>query len=545
MTLSKGEPDHHTAPFDRLRARHASAYAGPVNLLPRPTSVTAEAGAFVLDQDLRIAAPPAWAAIARRLLGPGTGLELLPADDGSLAVVEAELPPESYRLEVRADKITISAADDRAVNWAIQTLRQLLPASVLRPAPSGAELVIDCVTIEDRPRFGWRGVMLDVGRHFRPLPDLYRFVDLLALHKYNTFHLHLTEDQGWRFESKKYPKLQERASWRAETRRHLDDHGDGTPHGGFYTQDQLRSLVRYAEQRGITIVPEIEFPGHVLALLAAYPELGNHPETGYQPSTTFGVFPEVLSLTDDALAVVFDLYTELLEIFPSRYVHVGGDECPRTEWIGNPAAEALAAERGLPSAEHLQRWFTEQLRDWLAERGRQLVGWDEINDEGLLDGAVTMAWRDASYGVTAARGGGQVIMAPTSHTYFDYYPSDGDTEQYGIGGLVTTERVHSLEPTDGIPAELHDRILGTQCQVWTEYMPTMQRVEYMLYPRACAHAEVAWSDPADRSREEFSERLAGHLERLDALGVNYRPESGPLPWQQGGTGRLRRPDAHR
>ncbi|WP_152362101.1 beta-N-acetylhexosaminidase [Microlunatus speluncae] len=516
-----------------------------MNLLPRPTSVTAGSGTFVFDHDLRIAAPPAWAAIARRLLTPGTGLDLLPADDGAFVISEADLPPEAYRLEVTPDKITISAADDRGVNWAIQTLRQLLPPAVLRPAPSTDDQAIDCVTIEDRPRFGWRGVMLDVGRHFMPLGDLFRFVDLLALHKYNTFQLHLTEDQGWRFESKKYPKLQRLGSWRTETKRHLDDHGDGTPHGGFYTQDQLRSLVRYAEQRGITIVPELEFPGHVLSLLTAYPELGNHPESGYQTATTFGIFPEVLNMTDDALTVVFDLYTELLEIFPSRYVHVGGDECPRTEWIGNPATERLAAERGLAGPEQLQRWFTERLRDWLAERGRQLVGWDEINDEGLLEGAVTMAWRNSSYGVAAAQGGGEVIMAPTSHTYFDYYPSDDHDEQYGIGGLVTTDRVYSLEPTDGIPAELHDRILGTQCQVWTEYMPTTRRVDYMLYPRACAHAEVAWSDPADRDWAEFSTRLAQHLIRLDAQGVNYRPEQGPHPWQQGGTGPLRRPDAHK
>lgn len=516
-----------------------------MNLLPRPSSVVPQAGAFVLDQDLRVAGPAPWAAIVRRLLGPGTGLDLLPAADGRLIIAEADLPPEAYRLEVTPDGITITAADDRGVNWAVQTLRQLLPPSVYRPAPSEPSFSVECVTIEDRPRFGWRGVMLDVGRHFMPLGDLFRFVDLLAMHKYNTFHLHLTEDQGWRFESKKYPRLQQIGSWRTETERHLDSEGDGTPHGGYYTQDQLRSLVRYAEQRGITIVPEIEFPGHVLSVLAAYPELGNHPETGYATATTFGVFPEVLNMSDDALAVVFDLYTELLDVFPSRYVHVGGDECPRTEWIDNPAAQRLAADRGLPGPEHLQRWFTERLRDWLAERGRQLVGWDEINDEGLLTGAVTMAWRSAEHGVEAALGGGDVVMAPTSHTYFDYYPSAEDTEQYAIGGLVTTEQAYRLEPTEGIPADLHDRILGTQCQIWTEYMPTTRRVEYMLYPRACAHAEVAWSDPADRSWAEFSGRLTGHLERLDALGVNYRPESGPLPWQQGGTGRLRRPDAHR
>ena len=208
---------------------------------------------------------------------------------------------------------------------------------------------MDCVRIIDEPRFGWRGVHLDVCRHFMPLADLFRFVDLAALHKYNVFHLHLTDDQGWRFASDRYPKLQERASWRSETQRHLQDFADGTPHGGFYTHDQLRSLVRYAADRGITVMPELEFPGHVLALLAAYPELGNHPETGYQPATTFGVFPEVLNLSDEAMTVVFDLYEELLEVFDSPYVHVGGDECPREEWIASPAARALAERRGLPA----------------------------------------------------------------------------------------------------------------------------------------------------------------------------------------------------
>ncbi len=517
-----------------------------MNLLPQPLSVTPHAGTFTLPPDLAIDASPAHAAIVRRLLAPGTGLALPAAAGGAVTVTsDATLPAEGYRLVVDSSGIAIAAADDRGVNWATQTLRQLLPPSALRPAPTGAPLEIGYVTIEDQPRFAWRGVMLDVGRHFMPLPDLFHFLDLAALHKYNIFHLHLSEDQGWRFESVKYPRLQEVASWRTETRKHLDEHGDGTPHGGFYTQDQLRALVSYAAQLGITVVPEIEFPGHVLGVLAAYPELGNHPETGYATATSFGIFNEVLNMSDDAMTVVLDLYTELLDVFPSPYVHVGGDECPRVEWLDNPAAQALAERRGLPGPDHLQRWFTEQLRDWLAERGRQLVGWDEINDEGPLEGAVTMAWRDASYGVTAAEAGLDVVMSPSPHTYFDYYPGSEPTEQYAIGGLITTETAYGFEPLDGIPAAQHDRILGTQCQLWTEYMPNLRRVEYMMYPRGCAHSEVAWSNPEGRSWAEFSGRLDAHLARLDALGVNYRPESGPHPWQQGGTGTLRRPDAHR
>ena len=513
-----------------------------MHLLPRPRAVQERPGAFTLTADLAIAGDPAWAAVVRRLLTPGTGLDLPPRADGALVVRHDEtLPTEGYRLDVSPERITIAAAGTTGVNWATQTLRQLLGESVYRQAPTGAPLTAACVHIDDAPRFGWRGVMLDVGRHFRPLHDLYRFVDLLAAHKYNVFHLHLTDDQGWRFASATHPRLQELASWRTETRRHLQDFGDGTPHGGCYTHDQLRSLVRYAADRGVTVMPELEFPGHVRAVLNAYPELGNDPARRLATATTFGIFPEVLNLSEMTMEFVLDLYTELLDVFPSPYVHVGGDECPREEWLASAEARRLAGERGLPGPEHLQRWFTRSLRDWLAARGRKLVGWDEICDEGPLDGAVAMVWRDARHGQTAAAAGMDVVLAPLSHTYFDHYPSDDDAEAYAIGGLTTTEQAYSLDPLAGIdPAHL-DRVLGTQCQLWTEYMPSTRRVDYMMFPRACAHSEVAWSDPTGRTWDEFRPRLEGHLRRLAAMGVDYRPETGPLPWQEGGTGALRRP----
>lgn len=509
-------------------------------LLPQPRVVRPGPGQFVVPDNLRVTAPPSWAAIARRLLSPGTGLELPESADGALTITsDQQLGPEAYRLAVTPGGVDLRAADNQGVNWGLQTLRQLLPSSVLQPAPIHQTLALPSVEIEDQPRFSWRGVMLDVGRHFMPLAGLFRFVDLLAMHKYNVFHLHLSEDQGWRFESRRHPRLNELSSWRSETRRPHDDHGDGTPHGGFYTQDQLRSLVTYAAQRGVTIVPELEFPGHVRGVLAAYPELGNDPARRDQTATTFGVFSEVLNMSDEAMSFVFDLYEELLDVFPSRYVHVGGDECPRSEWLQSPAAKQLAADRGLSGPDQLQHWFTAQLRDWLAERGRSLVGWDEIGDQGPLRGAVAMAWRDASYGVTAAAGM-QVVMAPQSHTYFNFYPSDDAHEPHAIGGLITTEQAYAFDPLAGVPASDHDSVLGTQCQVWTEYLPSASQVDYMLFPRACAHSEVAWSPPEGRSWSEFRPRLAAHLARLDALGVNYRPESGPRPWQQGGTGYFRR-----
>ncbi len=514
-----------------------------MQLLPKPWTVVLPAEPpFVLDADLAISGDPLAAAVIRRLLSPGTGWSLPDSPSGRIAIVDApDLPPEAYRLETTADRIMIMAGDLAGVNWAGQTLRQMLPDSVLRRAPDGRPLTVPAATITDRPRFAWRGIHLDVARHFMPLAELMHIVDLLALHKFNRLQLHLNDDQGWRFECRSHPRLHEIGSWRSETRRPGDDQGDGTPHGGFYRQDQLRSLVAYANQRGVMIVPEIDLPGHALAMLAAYPELGNNPDAGYTTATTFGVFDAVLNVSDQTMAVVFDVYTELLECFDSPYVHVGGDECPRTEWRASAEAGQRAHERGLGGPDQLQRWFTEQLRSWLAERGRTMVGWDEICDDGPMPGAVVMVWREAGFGAAAAEAGHDVIMAPASHLYLDYYPGPGADEPYAIGGLVTTELVFGFDPLAGVPGPAQDRVIGVQGQVWTEYLPTSRRVEYALFPRACALSEVAWSDDHDRDWAEFQPRLAGHLSRLDALGVNYRPESGPLPWQRGGTGVLRRP----
>jgi len=510
-------------------------------LLPQPTSGRYGTGSFTFDEDDAISGSRELAKMVRQLLAPGTGLELASDSAGRIQLdLDETLPIEGYRLVVDPDRILITAADRAGVCWAVQTLRQLLTPAALLSGSRVRPLTLPVVSIEDRPRFGWRGMHLDTGRHFVPLSDLFRFVDLLALHKFNVFHLHLTDDQGWRFESKRYPLLQEIASWRRETRRPAEELGDGTPHGGFYRQDQLRALVGHAESRGITIVPELEFPGHVRALLAAYPEFGNDPETHHEPATTFGVFDEVLNLEDRAMTMVFDLYEELLDVFPSRYVHIGGDECPTAEWLASPRAAELASERGLSGPGHLQRWFTEQLRAWLAARGRIAVGWDEITEEGPVPGAVAMAWRGADHGVRAAEHGMDVVMAPTRRTYLDYYPSERDDEPYRIGGLVEPHTVYAFEPLEAVPEEFAGHILGIQGQLWTEYLPTPRDVDYAAFPRACALAEVAWSDPAGRSWSEFQPRLAAHLERLDVLGVNYRPQAGPRPWQAGGTGRLGR-----
>ncbi|WP_198671426.1 beta-N-acetylhexosaminidase [Desertihabitans aurantiacus] len=506
-------------------------------IIPKPRSLTPAAGTHRLDATTTVDGPAELVAPLRRLLGPGTGLALERSEAATLRVVhEPALPAEHHVVEITPEQVTLTCADPAAAVWATQTLRQLLPPEALSAGATRTEWELPCLRVEDGPRFGWRGVMIDVVRHFMPLRDLYALVEQLSLHKYNVLHLHLTDDQGWRFECRSHPRLHTVGGTRPESMVGPDGPTDGTPHGGWYTQDQLRSLVAFAAERGITVVPEIEFAGHVEAALTAYPELAVPGHAVDRVRSAPGISDYVISTDDASLAFVLDVFTEVLEVFPSTFVHVGGDEAPRTQWLASPESAALAEQRGLPDAGHLQRWFTEQLRDWLAERGRRLVGWDEICDEGPLPGAVAMAWRGPEKGVAAARAGLDVVMAPVTATYFDYYPSELPEERRCIFGLTTTEQAYAFDPLADLDADSAARVLGTQCQLWTEYVPDLRRAEYLLWPRACAHAEVAWSDPAGRSFEEFGQRLAAHVARLDALGINHRPEAGPLPHQQGGTG---------
>jgi len=512
-----------------------------LGLLPQPTQVQRHSGRLRLPDRAPVAADDQVLDLLNRLVTPGTGVRFVPADGHDRALVRAEVdseqPAGGYLLDIDESRIHLVASDDDGFRHAVLTLLQLLPAAAHAPAPLDAlDRSVPCVHIEDRPRLGWRGMHLDVGRHFQPYGFLLRFVDLLELHKFNVFHLHLTEDQGWRFEVRKYPKLTEVGAWRTETWMRSAAAYDGTPHGGFYTQDQLRALVAYAAQRGITVVPEIDLPGHVRALLAAYPQAGELSEN-LPVATRFGIFKEVLNLTDETVSMVEDIFTELLDVFPSRYIHIGGDETPRDQWRASEQAARLANERGLAGVDELQRWFTEHLRGWLADRGRTLIGWDEIVDGAEVPGATVMSWRGAGPGQAAAAEGYDVVMAPSSHTYFDHYQSADPDEPFAIGGHTPLAKVHAFDPFDGVDEAHRQHIIGVQGQLWTEYLPTPGHVEYQAFPRACALAEVAWSGVG---QPDFADRLAVHLRRLDALGVNYRPPTGPHPWQRGGVGRFRR-----
>ncbi len=432
----------------------------------------------------------------------------------------------------------IHAAARPGLFYGIQTLLQLLPASFCSLA--GAELgecSIPCVEIEDHPRFGWRGAMLDVARHFLTPQFILKFIDLLALHKMNVLHLHLTDDQGWRIEIKKYPRLTSVGAVREKTLvgralANPADEGfdpasqrfDDRVHSGFYTQEQAREIVAYAAARHITVVPEIEMPGHAQAAVAAYPSLGCSDEP-LEVSPRWGIHDALYLPTERTFEFLRDVLTEVMAVFPSPFIHVGGDEAVKTQWRNAPACQAIRRELGLPDEDAMQSYFIGRMGDFLTRQGRVLVGWDEILEGGLSPGAVVMSWRGEEGGVEAARQGHDVIMAPHRLTYFDYYQSeDRDAEPLAFREVLTLPMVYGYEP---IPADLSPEsvphVLGAQCQLWSEYMPTAEQVEYMAFPRLCALSEVTWTSRGNKDYDGFLDRLHLHLARLDALRVNYRP----------------------
>jgi hexosaminidase len=444
------------------------------------------------------------------------------------AALAKALGDEGYRLEVTPTAVTIRAAKPAGLYYGIQTLRQLLPAEIFGSAvvPGVAWEVLP-VTIEDYPRFRWRGLHLDVCRHFMPPAFVKRYIDLLALHKLNTFHWHLTEDQGWRIEIKKYPKLTSVGAWRKETlvghyRHNVPHRFDGQRHGGFYTQDQVREIVAYAAARHVTIVPEIEMPGHAQAALAAYPEQGN---TGKQIEvlTKWGISPHIFSARDKTILFLQDVLKEVLALFPGKYIHIGGDEAPKAQWKASDEMQALIRKKGLKDENELQSYFIKRMDSFLTQHGRRLVGWDEILQGGLAQGATVMSWRGMAGGIAAAKAGHDVVMAPTDYTYFDYYQADPKKEPLCIGELTPLKKVYGFEPVPKqLSAQQAKHVLGAQGQLWTEYIKTPARVEYMAYPRACALAEVVWTPTARKDYSDFQRRLEGHVARLSAMKVNYR-----------------------
>ncbi|WP_327306486.1 beta-N-acetylhexosaminidase [Streptomyces sp. NBC_01298] len=526
---------------------------------PRYARFLPDAGTYELTDPLLDAAPGTEGAARwlRRELGAATGWALpAPARgeaSGERPVIRLALRPdiargtgaESYEVHVAACSVLLEGADEAGLFYAAQTLRQLLGADAYRRAPlPGAVWRLPVGDLQDGPRFGWRGLMLDVARHFMPKDAVLRYVDLLAAHKLNVLHLHLTDDQGWRVEIKRYPRLTEVGAWRARSRwgHRASPLWNETPHGGFYTQDDLREIVAYAAERHVRVVPEIDVPGHSQAAIAAYPELGNTDvvdTAALEVWDDWGVNENVLAPTEAVLRFYEGVFEELLEIFPpevSPFVHVGGDECPKAQWKASAAARERIRELGVDGEDGLQSWFIRHFDGWLAERGRRLIGWDEILEGGLAPGAAVSSWRGYEGGIAAAEAGHDVVMCPEQQVYLDHRQAGGEDEPMPIGYVRTLEDVYRFEP---VPPKLSEEaaahVLGAQANVWTEVMEDQSRVDYQVFPRLAAFAEVVWSrlpEPAERDYADFEARMAAHYRRLDALGVDYRRPGGPLPWQR-------------
>lgn len=431
---------------------------------------------------------------------------------------------EGYLLYADCSGINIKAIDEEGFFYAVQTIIQLI-----RKNEKG-ELIIPAVNIHDQPEFRWRGLHLDVCRHFFDTSFIKKYIDLLARHKMNVFHWHLTEDQGWRIEIKKYPLLTKIGSVRKETMiaKNFDPYkGDSTEVNGFYTQQEIREIVEYAEKRCVTIVPEIEMPGHSLAALSAYPQLSCNGGP-FQVATWWGVFDDVYCAGNDSTIIFLkDILSEVMELFPSEYIHIGGNECPKNRWHNCEKCQSRMTTLELKSEEELQSWFIKQIDSFVESKGRHIIGWDEILEGGLADGAAVMSWRGESGGIHAAGLGHNVVMSPSKPCYFDHYQSENtDSEPLAIGGLNTLEDVFVYNP---IPEELSEEkrnfILGAQANVWSEYLPTSAHVEYMAYPRACALSEVLWRNNPERNYDDFSFRMNIHKDRLKDLNVNFRDEN--------------------
>jgi hexosaminidase len=520
----------------------------PLPIVPAPVRAVRQPGHFGLSGGTVIRVDRTTQELGHVLAGtlaPATGLRLAVSPGQSAQVSRAssaivlrtdatllpKLGPEGYRLEVTPRRVTIAGGAEAGVFYGIQTLRQLLPVEIFRKSRvPHVEWNVPCVTVEDYPRFVWRGAMIDVSRHFMPREFVEKFIDLLALHKMNTFHWHLTDDQGWRLEVRKYPRLTDIGAWRKETvigrpgRDEAQVAYDGERHGGYYTQADVREVVEYARERFVTIVPEIEMPGHSQAAIAAYPKLGNTDDAP-DVSRTWGVHKNILNPEDATIHFMQDVLTEVMEIFPGRFIHIGGDEADKTQWRASERVQARIKALGLQDEREMQSWFIRQMDAFLAAHGRRLIGWDEILEGGLAPGAAVMSWHGVAGGVTAARAGHDVVMAPTTHTYFDYYQSqDRQSEPLAIGGFLPLEKVYAFEPIPAeLDAQLAKHVLGAQGQMWTEYMKGPKQLEYMTFPRAAALAEVVWTPPERKDFADFTKRLDIHAQRLKMLDVAHHP----------------------
>ncbi|MEM7186496.1 MAG: beta-N-acetylhexosaminidase [Bacteroidota bacterium] len=511
-----------------------SAVTSPT-LIPKPQQMELRDGQFLLDDNTRLfAAAPFEKAVGflRNYVQLGSSLEIPLGEQlqaNILLLPDASLPAEGYTLDVSEEKITIKASDGRGAFYAVQTLRQLMPVSMeSEKAKALDRIAIPSVFIEDAPQFRYRGMHLDVARHFFDVEFVKEYISHLSMLKMNYFHWHLTEDQGWRIEIKKYPRLTSHAAYREET---LIGHYNDTPHqfdgkryGGFYTQEEVREIVAYADSLNVTIIPEIEMPGHSQAAISAYPELGCTGKP-VPVATKWGVFEDIYCPTEKTFAFLEDVLTEVMALFPGEYIHIGGDEAPKIQWKESTFCQNLIKELGLEDENELQSYFIKRIEAFVNSKGKKIIGWDEILEGGLAPNATVMSWRGTQGAIEAAQDGHDVILTPGSHAYFDHYQAEHEDEPLAIGGFLPLKKVYSFNP---IPSELTREqaqwVLGAQGNVWSEYMTTASHVEYMVFPRILAMSEVVWNGPSTSVEEDYPDflrRVESFMNRLDQLEVNY------------------------
>jgi hexosaminidase len=518
-----------------------------VAIIPQPQQIALGDGQFTINtntslypQEGAYVVAEHFAAWLRTKTGFPIPIQALDVETNVIRLLLSDNPhqhgDEGYALHITDQHVEIQASAAAGLFYGLQSLRQLLPPTVESSTPSGA-LTVPALAITDSPRFAWRGLMLDVARHFFPVSFVKKFIDVMSLYKFNRLHFHLTDDQGWRIEIQAYPKLTEVGSQRIGSqipfKRTALKGGDPAtvetddqPYGGYYTQDQLRDIVSYAQQRFITVVPEIEMPGHSVAALTSYPELGcvGHD---YHVRTTWGISQDVLCVGKESTYEYVDaVLSEVAAIFPSEYIHIGGDECPKSRWRVCPHCQAMIEQEELKGEHELQSYFIRRVEQILEAKGRHLIGWDEIIEGGLAPKATVMSWRGAKGGIEAASAGHDVIMTPNTHCYFDYYQSeDVANEPLAQPAYIPLEKVYAFDPVAGVPTDKADHVLGGQANLWTEYITTEPHLEYMAFPRALALGESVWSSLPHPPYANFESRLQPHLERLDQLDINYRKPS--------------------
>ncbi len=513
-----------------------------VSVIPKPVSMTVKDGYFTITPATVINAEPGCEDEANRLAemicnAIECNIDRIPTGEPSGTIDIAldkgltHLGTEGYSLEVTPERIIIRAPEKAGIYYASQTLRQLLPVEIFSPEPvAGVQWKVPCIKIEDYPRFIWRGMMLDTGRHFMPVDFVKRLIDLLAMHKLNRFHWHLTDDQGWRIEIKKYPKLTEIGSWRSESEIGFVNGiavFDGRPHYGFYTQEEIRDIVEFASQRHVMIVPEIEMPGHATAAIAAYPEYGTTNEP-VEVRTLWGQSDNVFNIKPETFEFIRDVLTEVMGLFPGQYIHIGGDEAHYVQWLNDPETLSIMNALGLETGEEVQSHFIRQMDDFITSKGRTLIGWDEILKGGLAQNATVMCWTSQINAIRAAMMGHDVVQTPTEFTYFNntmqeispYIQNEPEILPLTIGIAYQFEPVPIV-----LNREQSKHILGGQAQLWGEYITHYSTAEYRAFPRGAALAEALWTKKSEKNYKDFCARLWPHLNRFDLIGINYHHET--------------------